>query len=204
MGHATILPRPITYSEAKFIKYTDNHEYMTGVTGNLLFFQKKYLQEEKGDDDYEAVLSRMTEDTREVMRSPLLSNKMYDVKVVQDLLKSVYEIYGRDEIRKMGYYAFDRHFKGFYGILLSFTSMEKIIKRLPSMWKKSYTEGSLEGNHDEGTTELRITGMDFPEPHLYGVIYYLQAAVEAISKKKVTMRHKKVKEKEYLVTFTEV
>ena len=175
---------------------------MALMNGNLLYRSKEFVIETFGQEKFDKILSEMENSSKNILSKSINSSAMYDVNVYQEFLRASEKILGRAEIQKMSRYCFKKQITGFYGIVLKFISLGRVLKSSQQMWDKTYNEGKVEIiNKDNTKFIMKVSEFEWNESMMYGFMYYIQALVEEVAQKKVICSCKNIDQKTTEFTF---
>ncbi len=166
---------------------------MATVTGNIIFYTKQFILSVHDKETFNKILGHLDENSREILSGSILSNEQYDIKVYQDLLAALEKELTRKELMKLANFTCDKQIKGFFGYILRFFSLERMLGNLDRIWKKTYSVGSIKAKYEKDKRLiLRVSSFEFSESQLFGFMFYCQAFYERLTRKKTVCGFKKI------------
>ena len=167
---------------------------MVQASGNGLYLHKRYIIEKHGIETFNKILEIVNEDARKVLSGSVSSNTMYDVNVMNELLRAFVIVVSHDKLKDMAEYTVQKQLSGLYGIFVKFMTFERMAKLYKTYWRKFYSEGELDYTANKDFTDIVFTISNFTYSNevIYGSMYYIQAILEAVSKKKIISSFKRI------------
>lgn len=159
---------------------------MAEVRGSPLILYKQYVIDNLGEDKLHNILDKMAEGNRNVFLSEMDPEKWYPLIVMQDFLDAFESVLGRNNNLKLARYTFEHQMHGFYGLISQFLTLDIVLGRFQKMWGKFYSEGTIDINKiSDDSLTLEVKDLRFTEAHLYGFMFYCEAVLEKVTKKKI-------------------
>lgn len=164
---------------------------MSKITGNALLQDKRFIMDNYGQEEYERFLNLLSEETRKLLKGPILTGTMYDNKYEGEVMDTFHKTYGDDALKELAYFKALSQLKGFYGLVVRFLSIEKVLNKASQMFSKYFSEGEVIINQaDKEYVKITIKHPDLSDGEKEFFLYYCQAIGEKVLQKKI--RGKKV------------
>jgi hypothetical protein len=166
---------------------------MTQVKGHIIYLTKQYILEKHGEEEFDRVLSKLSQESKDIVSGTITSSNDYDINVDFQLISAFDTLYGRVELLNLARYKVDKEITGFFGLILKFVSPDKVIARSQEMWDKMYSAGKCSFvKKSEGNYLCTITGFEHDDHYMYMILYYLHVFVEKVFGKKVLSTAKRL------------
>ncbi len=182
---------------------------MVEILGDVILRTKKYLIDKFGEDDFNTLISDLDEDVKDALSGIIITQKKYDVKVIQEFLRIIDYKYGRKFLIELTCAVADQELTGLWGLIVKFVSIERLNKQANSMFQKFYSEGEVVPiSVDESEIVFEVRDFVFTESHRNVFMYYMGHIFERVKKKKIMCSSKKIDERttefRYFITSTAV
>ncbi len=132
---------------------------------------KRWLLDKYGEDGLSKVLNSLTPATAEMLRNPI-PHEWYPSSSVEELYVTIHRIFAANEpevIYSLGYHIAEKSVKGFLNFLMRLTSVDVIIKRVKSLWRKFHDSSTATGEiiEQNGTRKKGLFKVEGPSPGEY-------------------------------------
>ena len=156
---------------------------MTVVSGNIIYLFKRYITEKFGDAEFEKILNKLSDKNKAVLGESIISSKIYDVSVLDEMLSAFEDEYGHEEIMVGSKWFAEQQLKGLYGIVIKFATPEKVFRQKPKITKKIFPEGEFElKEFDEHYIKLRYANVQLSDIIMEMILLIDKAIAEIVLK----------------------
>ena len=163
---------------------------MAKIIGNSLYYVKKFIIERYGQKDYEKIVRNT--DSQKILNDPIMSGKYYDQKVFSQLLSSLAKTKGEQALKDCGEYAAKGQLSGLYGLIAKIISIDVVLKKAESMWKKTWTEGKLEVHKNNDGFTLKVTDFRFNDAHRLQITHFFIGIASTVTKRRYQGKSTKI------------
>jgi len=136
------------------------------VKGTALFSTIDYIIKKYGNNNYEALISKIPQELYQEIRVGVISSQWYPLELLIALMRAAGELFGKQNFRlyhEMGQHSAEYGLKSIYKIFLKFGSPEFIIKKAPLVWKNYYNRGEMK-IIDSSRNRVTMRLYNFPTP----------------------------------------
>jgi len=160
---------------------------MTTVNGLALLYTKQFIQTNYDPSVWESIVKSAKPEIREVLESPLLGSKSYELAVDDHMLEQFRKETSDEDLIKCAEDGARKQLVGLFGLVVKFVSYEKLMTKTQWMWNRSFNEGIVTVvKTDKGEIKADVTEFVFSDAQRMFVQYYMQALIEIAMKKNVT------------------
>lgn len=161
---------------------------MAQVSGNLVYGVKDDL---KKSGKFDLFLSKVSPDTRGVYEGAVLNSKYYPIELWTETIDAmqgfqpITKEYFRDKARAQ--------LKGFFGFVISFLTIDRLLSKTDWLWKKTYKTGNAKSIQiNDSELLIEVSDFTFTKNFLQVQEAFNTALIEVIVKKECTSRIKQV------------
>lgn len=155
--------------------------YMVQVSGILLYGIKTDLKEEGRFEEFTAML---TSESKALYDGSILTTNMYPITAWTETIDSLVRMLGPHVFHESMRHKARYLLKKFFGFVLMFLTLEKLLEKMDWMWKRMYQTGKFVlVSQDQIKIVFRIDEFDFSDRFLETQAQMFRGFVEVATKK---------------------